>query len=91
MKKSRAKQIANVWNKFQAGSTKVTMTVAEVVKLDKDWYVEIQPTGINNGHAFYHIDELAAIKATFRVSAFVTQSVCVKGYEGTKVLIAHIY
>lgn len=91
MKKSKAMQIANVWNELHAGSTEGTKTVAEVVELNKDWYVEIRPTGINDGHAFYHIEGLATIKATFRASAFVTQRVCVKGYEGIEVLIAKIY
>ena len=90
MKKRKAMQIANVWNELHAGSTKQTKTVAEVVKLVKDWHVEIRPTGINNGNAFHYIEELAAIKATFRASVFVMQSVCVKGYEGTEVLIAYI-
>ena len=75
MKKSLANQIAKLWNENHVGSYEPTKTHATVeCSVKGDYSVEVHPVGEeNDGHSFHHINTLASIEETFKVSAYITQ------------------
>lgn len=87
MKKSLANQICKLWNENHVGSYEPTKTQAIVCKsvVGIDYSVEVHPVGEkNDGHSFHHIDVLANIVGTFKVSAYITQ-------DGNNKLYARIF
>ena len=68
MKKSLANQISKLWNENFAGSTSATMTKA----FAEGENVYIRNVGDDNdGHVFFHTEELADVTRTFKVSSIV--------------------
>ena len=68
MKKNLANQIAKLWNENFAGSTSATKTKA----FAEGENVYIYNVGDDNdGHVFFHTEELADVTRTFNVSSIV--------------------
>lgn len=76
MKKSLANQIAKLWNEQFAGNYEPTKTEAIVCKncIKGEYAVEVHPFGeLNDGHAFFSMENITDIERAFKVSALITQ------------------
>ena len=73
LNKAQANQIANIWNTLHAGVTEETKTIALVVENSiKGYDVEVHNVGEKNRKtAFYHLESLVNICATFNCSIYI--------------------
>lgn len=72
MKKSKAIKVAKHWNDNFRGNTEETMTEATISGEGECCMVCIKNVGERNRKsAFYHVEELADVARTFRVSTFI--------------------
>lgn len=83
--KKLANQIAKEWNTRFSGHSESTKTVASVLERGKSFGVEIYATGMNDGFAFFHIQELAMIEKYYNVRSWI-------GFDKEKQQVyAHIF